>query len=189
MRCRGTWAGSVLQETRRVAHPEIVGSSPALPSRGAYAPSSLLPPLDFPWQARRGFEPWPRRVIPSEQLGVSAASHWGPGAGLFSLYLPAGARAVPRRRLVRSQPPPVLSLGQHHTGLDRQGRAWASAWPRRNPQISAGVGQWQSASFPSWTRGFDPRHRLQGACPAQYIKNPCERSAAICRQKIKPSAP
>lgn len=70
-------------------------------------------------------------------------------------------RRPPRRRLVRFQPPPVLSLGQHHPGLDRQGRAGASAWPRRNPQISADVGQWQSASFPSWIRGFDPRHRLQ----------------------------
>ena len=33
------------------------------------------------------------------------------------------------------------------------------------PPRHADVVQWQDSSFPSWQRGFDSRHRLQGICP------------------------
>lgn len=34
------------------------------------------------------------------------------------------------------------------------------------PPRHADVVQWQDSSFPSWQRGFDSRHRLQGFCPS-----------------------
>lgn len=149
-------------------------SGPAL--QGQHDPVTIFLPCK-----RGGGVGHPRRVIPSEQLGVSAASHGVLVPVFFSLYLPEGERSVSPQKVGPIPASPGAELGAaplrpRQTGPGRGQRMAPAKSPdicrcrtmavRQLPKLDTRVRSPSSAPNPKADRAQGLAASLEVVCPS-----------------------